>query len=365
MGELDDDEARQSDHRRRAQIALVGRLQRAGPFLWSRKVPVTVLATEDEVCFIPYDGSRVAKSFLYDALHSVSSRDFLGRKTLILHGISGVEAVRCSASQDELLDFCRFVNSRIAATEKKPVGARFKLTQLEAPPDARFTPEHPQEEYDSAIDALFDPIDWTEVLFDDLDKSVEIDRQSFADERPTQQNTPSPHSRPRRDPPKRRRPRQANGFSRIVVEEPRRRTTKRSWVVGTLAVLLLSGTLWWRSGSSSVETKAVEPLEIAELPIQSVESGPEGQPTDFNSRVAARLLQIMQDEREYAQLMDIFRKHRQARGLTPDQVSAALGWRQAELNELELGIKRPKLIGLIDFALAIDLDIHDAVGKIK
>ncbi|MFU0507396.1 helix-turn-helix domain-containing protein [Pseudaminobacter sp. NGMCC 1.201702] len=353
-----------AEHADRTQLALVGRLERPGPFLWSRKVPVTVLATDNEVCFIPYDGSRVAKSFLYDALHSISSRNFLGRKTLILHGISGVEAVRCSASHDELFDFCRFVNSRIAATEKKPVGARFKLTQLEAPPDARFTPEHPQEEYDSAIDALFDPIDWTEVLFDDLDKSVEIDGQRFTDRRPTQQNTRIQGS-PRRDPPKRRRPRPANGFRGIVVQEPRRRTTKRSWVVGTLAVLLLSGTLWWRSGSSSIETKAVEPLEIAELPIQSWESGPERQPTDFNSRVAARLLQIMQDEREYAQLMDIFRKHRQARGLTPDQVSAALGWGQTELNELELGIKRPKLIGLIDFALAIDLDIHDAVGKIK
>jgi hypothetical protein len=364
LGELDDDEAPLSDHRR-AQIALVGRLERPGSLLWSRKVSVTVLATEDEVCFIPYDGSRIAKSFLYDALHSVSSRNFLGRKALILHGIGGVEAVRCSASQDELLDFCRFVNSRIAATEKKPVGARFKLTQLEAPPDARFTPEHPQEEYGSAIDALFDPIDWTEALFDDLDKNVEIDGQNFADQRPTQQNTQIPYYTSRRDLPKRRLPRQVNGSSRIVVEEPRRWTTKRSWVIGTLAVLLLSGTLWWRAGFSRHETKAGEPLEITELPIQSVESGPERQPTDFNSRMAARLLQIMQDDREYAQLMDIFRKHRQALGLTPDQVSAALGWGQTELNELELGIKRPKLIGLIDFALAIDLDIHDAVGKIK
>jgi hypothetical protein len=304
-------------------------------------------------------------SFLYDALHSVSSRNFLGRKTLILHGISGVEAVRCSASQDELLNFCRFVNSRIAATEKKPVGARFKLTQLEAPPDARFTPQHPQEEYGSAIDALFDPIDWTEVLFDDLDKNVEIDGHNFPDQGSTQQNTQIPHITSRRDLPKRRLPRQVNGSSRIVVQEPRRQTTKPRWAIGTLAVLLLSGTLWWRSGFPSDETKAVEPLEITKLPIQSMESGRERQPTDLNSRVALRLLQIMQDEREYAQLVDIFRKHRQAQGLTTDQVSTALGWGQTELTELESGMKRPKLIGLIDLAMAIRLDIHDTIGKIK
>lgn len=351
----------QSD--RPAQIALVGRWEAHGAFFWSRKISVTVLATDDEVCFIPYDGSR-AKPFSYDALHSVSSRDFLGRKTLVVHGVGGVESVRCDGSQDEVFAFCRFVNSRIAAAEKKPIGARFKLTQLEAPPDAKFTPEHPQEEYDSAIDALFDPINWTELLFDDLDKNVEFDRQHDPDRGSTQQNTQFHHSTSRLIPPKRSLPRQKNDSSPIVVQ-PLRGVTKQSWVIGTLAVLFLSGALWWRSDLSHEETKDVVPAAITTRPIHSVERSPAEQPTNIDSRVALRLLQIMEDDRQYAQLLEIFRKHRQAQGLTVDQINAALGWGQSELTQLETGMKQPKLIGLIDLAMAIRLDIHNAIDWVK
>ncbi len=97
---------------------------------------MTVMATEEGVSFMPYHGSRVPRLISYETLHSASASSFLGRKSIILHDFYGVEVVRCSATPDEIREFCHFVSSRIASTKKKPIGARFKLTQLEAPPES-------------------------------------------------------------------------------------------------------------------------------------------------------------------------------------------------------------------------------------
>jgi hypothetical protein len=403
---------------------------------------VTILATEEGVSFIPYRGSRVPRSITYETLLSASARSFLGRKSIIFHEIDGVEAVRCIAKHHELREFCHFINSRIAANNKKPIAARFKLTQLEAPPDSIFANGmHRSDKFEAALESLFNPVSLTDVLFDELDNNVDIadheipsaaaskqerlekpigarfnltrieippkstfateairsdqygsaidlifnplnladlleelgnnvdltnhktPRSAVASKRQKKVETSLPNARTNRPPI----------FGRRVDAQRKANRAKRNWLVLPLIFIPGFSGLWWVATFVPAETTIEEGAETARRPEPSKPANearqdhldPRTEQHHLKPRTAERLLQIMQNDSEYTRLMAIFREHRAAMGLSIDQASGLVGWTESDLVDVESAAVRPNVLGLVHLALAIKLNIHDAIERVK
>ena len=326
--------------------ALPGYVLQPRFLLWPRKVPVTILATQDEVDLVPYHQSRTLGSFTYDELRSASASTFFGRHTIVLHASVGAKAVYSRAMPDEVTSFCRFVNARIATTVKKPLGARFKLTQLEAPPDSIFSRSpFDRDEYDSAMDVLFDPTEWPDLLLDDLNKNIEVvgGGAEVLAAAPIVELPPSPEVA--------RQPRQSTALATVAapnwgtVDRNGSRPQRQKLGARHCGPRRDSDRHWWLD---VLPEKGIRPFPALEIAIDEQKQPPPRPASDFapsfdtlNLRETERLVSILHDDVQYARLIDIFRDHRLTNNLAADEVSAKMGWSPSDLMEVEFDQKAP------------------------
>lgn len=335
-------------------------------FLWPRRIPVTILATQDDVSLIPYTGSKALKSFTYAELRSAAVHSFLGRHTVILHASDGAQAVQSRARPDDIAAFCQFINRRIVTAVKKPLGARFKLTQLEAPPDSIFSPSSfDRTEYDSAMDVLFDPADWPDLLLDDLNKNIEVvsDGVEAPTKAPIVYLPPSPGAV--------RHPRKmtatGNMAGRGAVSASDSRHSARTWALAIAVLVGFPAGIWWLDGLPAMGIRPFPAMEKSEKKRPTPQPAPDSRLISgaLDLRETERLVSIMHDDARYAQLIEIFKEHRASRKLGADEVSVLLGWSSSDLSKVESAEKRLDILGLINLAIVTQVDIHEAIERVK
>jgi hypothetical protein len=94
-------------------------------------------------------------------------------------------------------------------------------------------------------------------------------------------------------------------------------------------------------------------------------SPPERQTRDTPPRALARLVSIMQDDQSYHLLINTLIQKRTKRGLGVQELRDRLGWNEARLMSIESKSVRASPIEIIDYALAINEDMHEIVESIK
>jgi hypothetical protein len=324
----------------------------------SRKIPVTVSAKHNGVKFTVYRQQYRSRYVPYQDLRSVSSRENLGQWKIVLHADVGVETINCHSPESKIIEFCNFVNDKIALTRKKPLAAKFALTRTEVPPEKNHT-TWVHDEYGSAIDVLFN--EEGSGSFDDLLEKLESEIASVTTkkERPKGgQKSPSPtidHKHPDDDYPLFR-----NSYSFLDPDKirPGRILLAAAAITAALFSLVWLADKWPVTPISPnsdrslakmppANDKAIEPEELAE---------------EMASRALLHLITLMHDDTSYSRLIQRLKQKREALNIDSAELSAQMGWDIARLENIEAQLIRAAPMDIIKLSIHIDEDFHDIIG---
>jgi hypothetical protein len=340
--------------------AIAGELVVRRRVFLSRKIPVTVSAKYNGVKFTVYRQQYRSRYVPYQDLRSVSSREILGQWKIILHADVGVETINCHSPESKIIEFCNFVNDKIAHTRRKPLAAKFALTRTEVPPEKNYT-TWVHDEYGSAIDVLFNE----EGSFDDLLEKLESEIASLTTkkERPKGgRKSPSPaidHKRPDDDYALFR-----NSYSFLGNIDPDKIRPGRILLAGTAITAALFSFAWLADKWPITPISSDSDLSLAKRPADdnAIETIPGELVGETASRALLHLITLMQDDIGYSRLVQRLKQKREALNIDSAELSTHMGWDIARLDNIEAQLIRASPMDIVKLSIHIDEDFHDIIG---